>query len=45
MEAVSGERISGNRLPDLDALDHESLKALVVAQQSQLVSREAEIGT
>src|SRR5579863_7724082 len=43
MDAVSGEGKSGNHLPDLDSLDHESLKALVVAQQSQLVSRETEI--
>src|SRR3984957_14364720 len=43
MEAVSGEGKSGNHLPDLDSLDNESLKALVVAQQSQLVSRETEI--
>jgi transposase len=43
MDGVSGEGKSGNHLPDLDSLDNESLKALVVAQQSQLVSRETEI--
>jgi transposase len=43
MDAVSGEGKSGNHLPDLDSLDNESLKALVVAQQSQLVSHQTEI--
>jgi transposase len=32
-----------NQLPDLDALDIESLKTLVLAQQSRLDSRETEI--
>lgn len=43
MDAVSSESKRGNHLPDLDSLDNESLKALVIAQQSQLVSRETEI--
>lgn len=43
MDAVSGKGKSGNHLPDLDSLDNESLKALVLAQQSQLVSHETEI--
>ncbi len=43
MNAVSSEAKHKNQLPDLNALDVESLKALVVAQQSQLDSRDTEI--
>src|SRR5215472_6472935 len=43
MDAVSGEAKRRNQLPDLHALDIESLKALVLAQQSQLDSRDTEI--
>jgi transposase len=42
MDAVS-EAEGNNQLPDLDSLDIESLKALVLAQQSRLDSRETEI--
>jgi transposase len=42
MDAVS-EAKGRNQLPDLDSLDVESLKALVLAQQSRLDSRETEI--
>ena len=34
---------SGNQLPDLDTLDIEALKALVLAKQSELDSRQTEI--
>src|SRR5580700_6198373 len=43
MDAVGSEAKRRNQLPDLNALDVESLKALVVAQQSQLDSRDTEI--
>ena len=43
MDAVSSEAKHKKQLPDLNALDVESLKALVVAQQSQLDSRDTEI--
>ena len=43
MDAVSSEAKGRNQLPDLNVLDVESLKALVVAQQSQLDSRDTEI--
>jgi transposase len=43
MDAVSREAKRRNQLPDLHALDIESLKALVLAQQSQLDSRDTEI--
>src|SRR5579863_4020534 len=43
MDAVSSEAKHKNQLPDLNALDVASLKALVVAQQSQLDSRDTEI--
>jgi len=43
MDAVNSAVKRRNHLPDLDALDVESLKALVLAQQSQLDSRDTEI--
>jgi transposase len=43
MDAVSSEAKHKNHLPDLDSLDIESLKALVLTQQSRLDSSEAEI--
>ena len=43
MDAVSSEAKGRNQLPDLNALDVESLKALVVAQRSELDSRDTEI--
>jgi transposase len=36
MEAVSGESKRRNQLPDLNALDFESLKALVLAKQTEI---------
>jgi transposase len=36
MNAVSGETKRRNQLPDLDALDFESLKALVLAKQTEI---------
>jgi hypothetical protein len=35
MNAVSSEAKRRNQLPDLDSLDIESLKALVLAKQSE----------
>lgn len=43
MDAVSSEMKGNNPLPDLNALDVESLKALVLAQQSRIDSRDTEI--
>jgi transposase len=38
MDAMSGEGTSKNQLPDLNLLDIESLKALVVAKQTEIES-------
>ena len=43
MDAVSSEAKRRNQPPDLDSLDVASLKALVLAQHSQLDSRDTEI--
>jgi transposase len=43
MEAVSSQDKREKRLPDLDTLDVQSLKALVLAKQSELDSRDTEI--
>jgi hypothetical protein len=43
MDVASSEAKGTKQLPDLDALDMEALKALVLAQQSALDSRAAEI--
>ena len=36
MDAVSSEAKRSNQLPDLDALDFDSLKALVLAKQTEI---------
>src|SRR5512132_432398 len=43
MNAADRPRESQRRLPDLDTLDAQSLKALVLAQQAELDSRSTEI--
>jgi transposase len=43
MDVVSSDAKNKKQLPDLDSLDMESLKALVLAKQSQLDSRDTEI--
>jgi transposase len=43
MDTVSSQSVREKQLPDLDTLDVQSLKALVLAKQSELDSREAEI--
>jgi transposase len=43
MDAANGPQKRERQLPDLDALDVQSLKALVLAKQSELDSRETEI--
>lgn len=43
MDAGNNKSNSKRHLPDLDALDPQALKALVLAQQSELDSRETEI--
>ena len=43
MDAASSQAKRDKQLPDLDTLDVQSLKALVLAKQSELDSRETEI--
>ena len=43
MDTVSSQAAREKQLPDLDTLDVQALKALVLAKQSELDSREAEI--
>jgi transposase len=43
MDAVSGQAKREKQLPSLDALDVQALRALVLAKQSELDSRETEI--
>src|ERR1700683_768033 len=43
MNAVSGEAKREKQLPDLATLDAEALRALLLAKQSELDSRETEI--
>ena len=44
MDAVNGEAKSGNQLPDLDTLDNESLKALVLATHTSAVGTQRRVG-
>src|SRR5580700_6100067 len=43
MDAVGSQTKREKQLPDLDTLDVEALRALVLAKQSELDSRETEI--
>ena len=43
MDAANSAGRKEKQLPDLDALDLQSLKALLLAKQSELDSRETEI--